>query len=155
MPIRVSVDSRWASHIEATALAHAASETLRLAGHNPETLALTVHITDATTIQQLNRRYRGQNKPTDVLSFSVDEIDPDTGLRYLGDVIIAYPMAEAQARRGGHALDDEMVLLTVHGVLHLLGYDDQAPLARKRMWALQERILEAVGCPLRPPLDDG
>ena len=65
--------------------------------------------------------------------------------RYLGDVVISYPRAEAQAREAGHPVATEMQLLVVHGVLHLLGYDDLAPDERVVMWAKQAEILREIG----------
>ncbi len=154
MPVLVEVDPRWQAAVDPAALRRAAEAALQwaLPPAPAEPVLLTVRIADADEVQRLNRRYRGHDKPTDVLSFPVDEVDPETGARYLGDVVIAYPVAAAQARQGGHALADELALLTVHGVLHLLGYDDQEPTARARMWDVQARVLDALGCPLRPPL---
>jgi len=62
----------------------------------------------------------------------------------LGDVILSYPRAEEQAAEAGHSALDELQLLTVHGVLHLLGYDDQEETARAEMWAAQEAILDLL-----------
>ncbi len=154
MPVQVQVDAPWSAEVDAAALAQAAETALQYARDpaRAEPVHLTVRVTDADTVQRLNQRYRGYDKPTDVLAFAVHEPDPETGALYLGDVIIAYPVAAAQARQGGHALHDELVLLTVHGVLHLLGYDDEAPEARRHMWAVQAQVLDALGCPLRPPL---
>ncbi|MFN8564627.1 MAG: rRNA maturation RNase YbeY [Anaerolineae bacterium] len=64
---------------------------------------------------------------------------------YLGDLVIAYPYAAAQAQREGHALDDSLALLVVHGTLHLLGYDHDTPEHRAHMWAAQELALLALG----------
>jgi len=154
MPIAVQIDPPW-SHEDLEPLIRRAAEAALQAAGDPagaEHVLLTVRIADADTVRRLNRRYRGHDRPTDVLAFTVDEIDPETGLRYLGDVLIAYPVAEAQARAGGHRVADELQLLTVHGVLHLLGHDDEDPQARRRMWAVQAQVLEALGCPLRPRL---
>jgi len=154
MPVWVQIDEPWQATLDAAALRQAAETALRVANDPAATepVLLTVRVTDTATVQRLNRRYRGYDKPTDVLAFPADEVDLETGARYLGDVVIAYPVAAAQARQGGHRVEDELVLLTVHGVLHLLGYDDEEPAARRRMWAIQTRILEALGCPLHPPL---
>jgi len=108
--------------------------------------ALTVALVDEETIRRLQRAYRGVDAPTDVLSFPIGvEISP--GVRYLGDVVIAFPYAARQARREGHPLEGELALLTVHGVLHLLGYDHDTPPARRRMWAIQREILRELGFP--------
>lgn len=73
-------------------------------------------------IQTLNRKFMKKNKPTDVLSFPLGEKAPD-GKFYLGDIVIAVPVAFGQAKAKGHSLDRELRLLAIHGFLHLLGYD--------------------------------
>lgn len=73
-------------------------------------------------IQTLNRKFMKKNKPTDVLSFPLGEKAPD-GRYYLGDIVVAVPVAFRQARGKGHSLDRELRLLAIHGFLHLLGYD--------------------------------
>ncbi|GBD09818.1 Endoribonuclease YbeY [Candidatus Thermoflexus japonica] len=111
--------------------------------------ALTVALVDEETIRRLNRIYRGIDAPTDVLSFPARvEIPP--GIRYLGDVVIAFPYAVRQAQQEGHPLDGELALLTVHGVLHLLGYDHETGPERRRMWAIQREILRQLGFPEAP-----
>lgn len=73
-------------------------------------------------IQTLNRKFMKKDKPTDVLSFPLGEKAPD-GKFYLGDIVIAVPVAFRQAKAKGHSLDRELRLLAIHGFLHLLGYD--------------------------------
>jgi len=73
-------------------------------------------------VRTLNRVYRKKDKPTDVLSFPIRRT-ADDGRFYLGDIVIAVPVAARQARAGGHGLEREMMLLASHGFLHLLGYD--------------------------------
>lgn len=73
-------------------------------------------------IQTLNRKFMKKDRPTDVLSFPLGEKGPD-GKYYLGDIIIAVPVAFRQARAKGHSLDHELRLLAIHGYLHLVGYD--------------------------------
>jgi probable rRNA maturation factor len=73
-------------------------------------------------IRTLNRKFMKKDKPTDVLSFPLGEKGPD-GQFYLGDIVIAVPVADRQAREKGHSLDRELRLLAIHGFLHLLGYD--------------------------------
>jgi probable rRNA maturation factor len=82
---------------------------------------------------------------TDVLAFPADVPRQGPPPRYLGDVVIALPRARAQARRRGVPLPQEMCLLTVHGTLHLLGYDHSRPAKRRRMWALQAAALRRLG----------
>jgi probable rRNA maturation factor len=106
---------------------------------------LSVVAGDDDRIQSLNRDFLGRDAPTDVISFPADEIDPETNRKYLGDVILAYPFAESQARERGHSVESELQLLVIHGVLHLLGFDHESKLDRVRMWAVQGRILETLG----------
>jgi probable rRNA maturation factor len=106
---------------------------------------LTIALVDNSAIQSLNRDFLGQDAPTDVLSFPADEPDPETGRRYLGDVVISVVRAAEQAGERGHAVEAEMQLLTVHGILHLLGHDHAGVEEKERMWAIQADILERLG----------
>lgn len=83
----------------------------------------------------LNRKFHATNSTTDVLSF------PSNELEYLGDIVISYDRARVQARKAKWRIADELDLLVVHGVLHLLGYDDVTPRQRAHMWRRQEKIL--------------
>lgn len=107
--------------------------------------SLTIVIADDAYVAQLNQQFRGIDSPTDVLSFPADmpEVDEDEP-PYLGDIVIAYPYALAQAQREGHDADDSFALLVVHGTLHLLGYDHDTPENRAEMWAAQEKALLAL-----------
>lgn len=111
---------------------------------------LTVVITDDLGIQELNRDFLGIDEPTDVLSFSGQDatgpfvVAPEAS-GYLGDVIIAYPYALAQANELGHPVADEIDLLVAHGILHLLGYDHVTDDERAAMWARQDEILQGLG----------
>jgi probable rRNA maturation factor len=96
-------------------------------------------------IQNLNKQYRGVDRSTDVLSFPSDEVDPDSGDRYLGDVIISIPHAEAQAKDAAHSVTDEISMLAIHGTLHLLGYDHSTIDEKTAMWQKQEELLSAIG----------
>jgi probable rRNA maturation factor len=111
---------------------------------------MTVALSDDAHLQTLNRQFLEIDAPTDVLSFPSGETDPDNEALYLGDVIISIERARAQAAAGGHALEDELRLLTVHGTLHLLGHDHAEEDEKAAMWAVQVQALEALGCPLRP-----
>jgi probable rRNA maturation factor len=106
---------------------------------------LTIVLVDDARIQALNRDFLAHDAPTDVLSFPADEPDPETGRRYLGDVVISTSRAGEQARERGHAVEAEMQLLVVHGILHLLGYDHTEVGEKERMWAAQARALERLG----------
>jgi probable rRNA maturation factor len=106
---------------------------------------LTIALVDDARIQGLNRDFLSHDAPTDVLSFPADESDPETGRHYLGDVVISLARATEQAAQRGHAVEAEMQLLVVHGVLHLLGHDHADPGEKDRMWAAQAGILEHLG----------
>ena len=110
-----------------------------------ENVDLSIVLTDDANVQTLNRDYRGYDKPTDVLSFEAHEKDPETGILYLGDIIISLERASAQAERGGHPLIAETQLLVVHGVLHLLGHDHAEPEEKAKMWQHQAQILACLG----------
>ena len=105
---------------------------------------LSIVLTDDARLQELNRDYLGIDAPTDVLSFPASETDPQTGARYIGDILISVPRAQSQAEAAGHALESELQLLVVHGVLHLLGHDHADPKEKKRMWQAQAEILKSL-----------
>ncbi|MDR1427050.1 MAG: rRNA maturation RNase YbeY [Bifidobacteriaceae bacterium] len=106
---------------------------------------LCITLVDATTMTQLHERWMGEPGPTDVLSFPMDEVRPgregmdSEGI--LGDVIVCPQVAAVQAREAGHSAVEEMLLLTVHGILHLLGFDHAEKEDEKVMFALQRRLL--------------
>ena len=106
---------------------------------------LTLVLTGDSRLQALNRDFLGNDTPTDVLSFPADEPDPETGRRYLGDVIISLPRATEQAGERGHLVEAEVQLLVVHGILHLLGHDHAGAEEKARMWAAQAEVLERFG----------
>jgi probable rRNA maturation factor len=106
---------------------------------------LSIVLTDDAQLHQLNRDYLGVDAVTDVLSFPANETNPETGVPYLGDVLISIPCAKAQAQGASHSLEAELQLLVVHGVLHLLGYDHAGPEDKVRMWAAQFQILATLG----------
>ncbi len=92
-------------------------------------------------IQELNRTYRGVDAVTDVLSFESDgEIDPETGKEYLGDIVICAAQAAKQAELSGHPMENEIALLEIHGLLHLLGYDHTDEDSKKEMWTFRTNI---------------
>jgi probable rRNA maturation factor len=115
----------------------------------PQQTGLTLLLTAAERVRELKRPYRGVDRATDVLSFPFGEPLPDGG-QYLGDVAIAVPVARAQAAAAGHSLEAELVLLAVHGILHLLGYDHAQAGEKARMWAAQAQLLEQLGVEAAP-----
>ena len=110
---------------------------------------LSVVLVDEASMEQLHVQWMDEPGPTDVMSFPMDELAdesrrpdaPDMGPALLGDIVLCPDFARAQARAAGHALADELHLLTVHGVLHLLGYDHAEPDQEREMFGLQNRLL--------------
>jgi len=105
---------------------------------------LSIVITGDEQIHELNRQFRCVDAPTDVLAFPAGHTDPESGSLYLGDVLISYPRASAQAERGGHSVADEIQLLVVHGTLHLLGHDHTSPEDKAKMWGAQAEVLRGL-----------
>ncbi len=112
---------------------------------------ITLLLTDDAQLRALNRQFRGIDQATDVLSFAIAEVDPQSGRQYLGDVVISLERAREQAAAAGDSLEAELALLTVHGILHLCGYDHQQPTEQAQMWAMQRSILESLGFSISPP----
>nr|WP_246596228.1 rRNA maturation RNase YbeY [Bacillus alkalicola] len=119
-----------------------------------ENAEVSVTFVDDERIQSINKEFRGLDKPTDVLSFALNEgendipdipLDDETIPELLGDIIISVPRAEAQAKEYGHSFEREINFLLVHGFLHLLGYDHGSEEEEKKMFARQEEILEEHG----------
>lgn len=113
---------------------------------------VSVTLTDNTYIHTLNRQYRGIDRPTDVLSFALNEseepeIDGGLDVNVLGDLIISVERAEEQAADYGHSVRREMAFLTVHGMLHLLGYDHMEDEERAEMEAEQRFVMDKLGIP--------
>ena len=122
-----------------------AAQTALEHGSQPLDSDLSIILTNDTRLHELNLNYLGIDAPTDVLSFPASETDPESGARYLGDILISIPRAQAQAEAVGHALEAEVQLLVVHGVLHLLGHDHAEPDEKARMWKAQAEILKKLG----------
>ena len=156
--IDIQINESYRSQVEPEVLRRAAEVTL---GHQrvEEPCELVVVVTDDETVHQLNRRHRGVDAPTDVLAFPHQAngpapfvfVDAPGFPRYLGDVVISFPRAEAQASEAENELGAELQLLVVHGVLHLLGYDDEAEPDGAQMWRVQQAILADLGVEVRIP----
>ncbi len=112
---------------------------------------VSVSFVDNTEIRKLNRAYRNMDKSTDVLSFPLGEngvydLNNETGAYLLGDVVISMETAVKQAHIYGHSLEREVGFLTVHSMLHLLGYDHEtSPLDAAKMHEKEEIILDSLG----------
>ncbi len=121
-----------------------------------EPCEVAIVISDDATLHDLNRRFRGVDRPTDVIAFTNDPRGPfgagAPGMpRYLGDIVISVERAAAQAEEAGGALTEELQLLTVHGVLHLLGYDHATPVEKAQMWTAQAAVLDQLGIDIPLP----
>jgi probable rRNA maturation factor len=106
---------------------------------------MTIVLTNDAQLHELNREYLGVDAPTDVLSFPADEEDPETGIPYLGDILISIPRAAQQAQAAGHPVEAEAQLLVVHGTLHLLGHDHAEAEEKARMWQAQAGVMSKLG----------
>ena len=106
---------------------------------------LSVLLTDDEGIRAINRQFRDVDKPTDVLSFPMGDTDPATGRLLLGDMVLNVARAAAQGEELGHGAEHEISYLTVHSVLHLLGYDhvDEGPM-KKEMRAREKAVMAAL-----------
>jgi probable rRNA maturation factor len=108
---------------------------------------LSVLAVDVATMSSLHEQWMDEEGPTDVLSFPMDELrpgnddeEPEPGL--LGDVVLCPAVAAKQGAAAGHSTEQELDLLTTHGILHLLGFDHAEPDEEREMFALQSRLLE-------------
>lgn len=141
--VEVQVAPAFADTVPREYLRRVVEQALR---HEERSGEVTVVVTDEQGIRELNRDFLGRDEVTDVLSFAAQEAGgpfvpaPEAG-DYLGDVIICYPRAVEQAQDQGHPADQELALLVVHGVLHLLGYDHAIDQEQAEMWAVQDEIL--------------
>ncbi len=149
--LHIKIDKTFCQFVDEQWLWRIVEQTLSKKGlDSPVELGLV--ITDAKTIRKLNKRYRRRDEATDVLSFALLEenpslaatphfITPPDGMLHLGEVILSYPQAVIQAQEQHHPLERELALLLIHGVLHLLGYEDEDAEGEARMRAEEERIL--------------
>ena len=116
------------------------------------TAEVSITLTDNAYIHELNRQYRKIDRPTDVLSFALNEgVEPEVkdgpAINVLGDIIISVERAQEQAADYGHSLRREMAFLTVHGMLHLLGYDHMEEAERAEMQREEKYGMEQLGIP--------
>ena len=143
----IQIDEPFRDQVEEDRLRRVAEATL-----SPENvdspIALSLLITDDETVHHLNQTYRGIDQTTDVLAFAFQDdleqgsfpLSPD-GLTQLGEVIISYPKTVDQAKQLGHPTEDELTILLIHGILHLLGYDHQLPDQENLMKVKEIQIL--------------
>ncbi|MBR4454799.1 MAG: rRNA maturation RNase YbeY [Solobacterium sp.] len=114
----------------------------------PENHTISVTFVRSRAIHQINRDYRGIDRPTDVISFAAGDersgFESEEELLDLGDLFINIDYARRQANEYGHSYEREMCFLFTHGLLHCLGYDHMNPEEEKEMFALQDEILDPV-----------
>ena len=126
---------------------NAVSKIVRL----PKDSEVSIMIVDNSYIQELNFIYRQQNRPTDVLSFAMNELSDDEPdydsseeLNVLGDIVLSLEQASLQSNEYGHSLERELGYLVAHGMLHLMGYDHETDEEARVMRSLEEKIMKAV-----------
>lgn len=146
--------SRWgpaalASGVDLDGLTRLLQQAARILDLPAETVTVLT-LTNDEHLREYNRRYRGLDEPTDVLAFAAREQPTDQRFQappgtadWLGDIVISLPRARAQAREAGHTVNDEVRLLAVHGLLHLLGHDHAKAAEARTMTTLTNRILKA------------
>jgi probable rRNA maturation factor len=128
--------------VDSAALHRLAAHALASLGV-PSRAELSIVLVHEGRMAELKKAYLGEDAPTDVLAFPMDAGAPGQGPHLLGDVVLCPAVAEQQAADAGHATADELNLLLVHGILHLLGHDHAEPGERAKMQAEEHRILES------------
>ena len=142
---KVSVDTRYAARRPWVPRPAQFSRWARIALQRlPQPTALSVFVVGAARSRALNARYRGRHTPTNVLSFAGAGEGPD-GRRELGELVICAPVVEREARAQGKSREFHWAHMTVHGVLHLLGFDHEYPAEARKMAKLEIQLLEKLG----------
>lgn len=151
--VQVDVAKPFAGWVETGWMRRIVEEVL--AAERPgEPFVVEIVIAGDELLRELNRNFRGIDEATDVLSFSgieepvsedktpVKFVMPPGVPVHLGEIVISYPRAEAQASQAGHSVEQELATLLVHGLLHLLGYDHAEPEEESRMFSRQETLVQ-------------
>jgi probable rRNA maturation factor len=146
--VSIEVANESGVAVDEAALASVARHVLAAMQVNPAA-ELSIMVVTTEVMTELHERWMDEPGPTDVMAFPMDELvdesrrpdAPEIGPALLGDVVLCPAFAAAQARKAGHGLADELALLTVHGVLHLLGYDHAEPEQEREMFGLQNALL--------------
>lgn len=142
--ITLEISKSYQSHVDTSLIEQTVNTTLLQQGVRLDS-EVSIIITGDEQLHALNLQFLDIDAPTDVLSFPADFINPDTDIPYLGDVLISYPRAEAQATTAGHMVMAEIQLLVVHGILHLLGHDHVEQSEKDLMWNAQRDIIQQLG----------
>jgi probable rRNA maturation factor len=146
--VSIEVSNESGVSLDESLLASVARYALDAMHVNPAA-ELSILAVTTEVMSELHERWMDEPGPTDVMSFPMDELAeesrrpdaPDMGPALLGDIVVCPEFAKEQARKAGHGLADELHLLTVHGVLHLLGYDHAEPEQEREMFGLQNKLL--------------
>ncbi|GAB3271070.1 rRNA maturation RNase YbeY [Microbacterium lacusdiani] len=143
----IDINNESAVEIDESVLLRLTQENLAALHVSPDA-DVAIVLVDEGAMEQLHLQWMDEPGPTDVLSFPMDELRPGTedqptppGL--LGDIVLCPQVAEAQAETAGHSTMDELILLTTHGLLHLLGYDHAEPDEEREMFGLQRELIAA------------
>ncbi|WP_345750735.1 rRNA maturation RNase YbeY [Microbacterium rhizophilus] len=143
----IDINNESAVEIDESVLLRLTQENLA-ALHVSSDADVAIVLVDEGAMEQLHLQWMDEPGPTDVLSFPMDELRPGTedqptppGL--LGDIVLCPQVAESQAETAGHSTMDELILLTTHGLLHLLGYDHAEPEEEREMFGLQRELIAA------------
>ena len=156
--IELSREDPWPDASWDTLATRAARAAVAATAHGelattPAAVEISVRLTTDAEVRQLNRQYRGKDKPTNVLSFPMVQPDlldtvtqnSDDGEALLGDIVLAHGVCAGEAADKGISLEDHVTHLVAHGVLHLLGYDHQRDDAAEGMEAIERDVLAGLG----------
>ncbi len=152
MKLGIQIDKEFRKNLDWEWLQRVVEQSLTIQELDSE-VELSLVITGDETMQRLNQQYRGIDEPTDVLSFALMErkpgedttfIIPPDCILHLGEVIISYPQAVRQAEENGQEVKQELALLIVHGILHLLGYEHDVPAQEREMRKLEWMVLSEI-----------
>ena len=156
MEINVLIDEGLETHLEVSWLQSVAEQALAAQKVSPDA-ELSLVIASQERVRRLNRDYLGKDVPTDVIAFSMlpepmaggepgvpPFVTPPDGVSHLGEVIVSYPQAVIQAEEHHHPVKKELIILIVHGVLHVLGYDHAEPDQERQMRAREAEIMSQV-----------
>jgi probable rRNA maturation factor len=143
--VSIEINNESVIEVDETALQRLATFALDFLYVHPDA-ELAVLLVDEGAMEQLHLQWMDEPGPTDVLSFPMDELRPGseeslTPAGLLGDIVLCPQVAIAQAEIAGHSSLDELLLLTTHGILHLLGFDHAEPDDEKEMFGIQREIL--------------
>ena len=151
MEINILIDKEYKNKVKSTWLKNVARQVQK-AENVSEKSEMGLKITGDEEIHKLNLQYLDEDRPTDVLSFPMNEqldaapvfVKVPDGKLHLGDIVISYPTAFKQAEEHNHPVNREIAILLIHGILHLLGYDHDIPAREQKMHSREAAILTII-----------